>query len=186
MKVADPSGWASSQPSWSRSTIGIKVVGSLSEKCPRGQLGKSPTEHANECGRPATFPHRKAAPAASSIPAQSGNGTGKAQGTHTNTHKPTHTKTHDAVQSQRAGRTHRASRWGWACVITLGVRLCHHFGLGLVPSRWGCACVITLGLRLCHHFGVGLGPSRWGWACVITLGDGGTKIRYSSSGFEHV
>ena len=64
----------------------VGVVGSLSEKCPRGQLVKSPTGHANARWCPATFPGWKRARVEGSYLLLRSNGTGLNLGKHTPTH----------------------------------------------------------------------------------------------------
>jgi hypothetical protein len=84
----------------------VGVVGSLSEKCPRGQLGKSPTEHASARWCPATFPcwieqawKKATQPRGTTTPE-------KPWCTHQPTHtQPQHSTNHELQQTQRAGRT---------------------------------------------------------------------------------
>jgi hypothetical protein len=87
----------------------VGVVGSLSEKCPRGQLGKSPTEHASARWCPATFPAGNSSSDGKQAQIQKHSSTERPWHT-----QPTHTQTnpsnnHDAHnKTKRAGRTNLA------------------------------------------------------------------------------
>ena len=95
----------------------VGVVGSLSEKCPRGQLGKSPTEHASARWCPATFPAGNSSSDGKQAQIQKHSSTKRpwhTQPTHTHTHKPTlqTSMMHTTKQREQAEPTLlRATPW---------------------------------------------------------------------------